>query len=157
MIELPKFLGKIEELKDDLERWCYFLRYGEDLETDPLPDGLNTPPVVKAAEVMRNMAQNEIERDRYESRLKAIRDQQFYVESARDEGREEGIEKGRQLGIREEIVNFLETGLGRKFGEPGKELFARVREISDLAKLRTIQETLLFAQTIDEVRDLVKH
>jgi hypothetical protein len=46
--------------------------------------------------------------------------------------------------------------LGRKFGEPGKQLFAQVREISDLAKLRTIQETLLFAQRIDEIRDLVK-
>jgi len=160
VIELPKFLGTIEELKDDLDRWCYFLRYGESLETDPIPDGLNTPPMVKAVEVMKNMTQSEIERERYESRLKAIRDQQFYVESAREEGLEEGLEKGREKGREEgrqlELVNSLETGLELKFGEPGKELFTRIREITDVAKLRTIQQRLLIAQTIDEVRELVK-
>ncbi len=106
------------------------------------------------------MTQSEIERERYESRLKAIRDQQFYVESAREEGLEEGLEKGREKGREEgrqlELVNSLETGLELKFGEPGKELFTRIREITDVAKLRTIQQRLLIAQTIDEVRELVK-
>ena len=76
VIELPKFLVTIEKLKDDLERWCYFLRYGESLERDPIPDGLNTPPVVKAVEMMKNMTLSEIKRERYGSRLKVNRDQQ---------------------------------------------------------------------------------
>ncbi len=51
VIDLPKFLGEIEESKDDLERWCYFLRFGEALETDPLANGLNTLPMRKVVEV----------------------------------------------------------------------------------------------------------
>ena len=86
------------------------------------------------------------------------------MESAREEGLEEGLEKGLEKGLEEglekgrklELVNSLETGLELKFGEPGRELFARIREIADVAKLRTIQQRLLVAQTIDEVRELVK-
>ena len=75
LIELPKFAAKLEMLNTALDRWCYFLRYGEELETTAVPDALRTPSIEKAVEVLKVMTQSEIERERYESRQKAIRDE----------------------------------------------------------------------------------
>lgn len=44
------------------------------------------------------LTRNEQERERYEARLKAIRDQQSLLEDALEQGLEKGVEKGEQIG-----------------------------------------------------------
>jgi len=159
VIELPKFAVQLDRLSDPLERWCYFLRYGENLETSELPTGLKTPSIEKAVEVLRVMTQNEIERERYESRQKAIRDYQSFLESARDEaleqGREQGLEQGREQGLRDELSDSIGAHLEFKFGESGKNLGSQLKNISDIAKLRTIQRALWRDCSMEEIRSLV--
>jgi predicted transposase/invertase (TIGR01784 family) len=144
IIELPKFLVRANRSRDPLERWCYFLRNAENLEADTLPPSLKAPPIEKAVEVLRVMTQSEIERERYEARQKWIRDQKSFINSAREEGR------------MEELFQSVETILEMRFGEEGTTLFADVRAISDLAKLRAIQLNLLKAKSIDEARSAVQ-
>ena len=75
LIELPKCTLTAEQLTTPLEVWCYFLRHGESLDTASLPETLNIPPIQRALEVLNMMTQSELERERYEARLKGMRDQ----------------------------------------------------------------------------------
>jgi predicted transposase/invertase (TIGR01784 family) len=117
VLELPKFQRTALELADPLDVWCYFLVHGAELDTDNLPQALRTPPVRRAMEVLQMLTQDELERERYESRLKAERDRVSYLREARElglaqgqkqgleqglkQGLEQGREKGRQLGLQE--------------------------------------------------------
>ena len=62
VVELPKFNRSPAELATGCERWSYFLRHGEELDTDHLPDPLQTPAIRKAMEVLRMLTQSELER-----------------------------------------------------------------------------------------------
>jgi predicted transposase/invertase (TIGR01784 family) len=74
VVELPKFEKTAEELASPLDVWCYFLVHGASLDTDNLPAALRTSPVRRAMEVLQMLTQNDLERERYLSRLKAERD-----------------------------------------------------------------------------------
>lgn len=94
VLELPKFVCRVEELQTPLERWLYFLRHGEELDPDHLPATLQDPVIKRAVEELRMMSQSELERERYEARLKWQRD----VSTALAEARREGEVKGRAEG-----------------------------------------------------------
>ncbi len=98
VLELPKFKRTAAELADPLDVWCYFLVHGEELDTDNLPEALRTPAVHRAMEVLYMLSQNDLERARYEARLKDERDRISFVEEARQLGRELGLELGRKEG-----------------------------------------------------------
>ena len=99
LIELPKFRKSPEELADPLEVWCYFLVHGAELDTDHLPQALRTRPVPRAMEVLKMLTQSELERERYESRLKAERDRVSFLKEAKAMGLAEGRAEGRAEGI----------------------------------------------------------
>lgn len=82
VLELPKFKRTAAELADPLDVWCYFLVHGEELDTDNLPEALRTPAVHRAMEVLYMLSQNDLERARYEARLKDERDRISFVEEA---------------------------------------------------------------------------
>jgi hypothetical protein len=52
------------------------LKNGEGLDADALPDPLDIPELRRAMEVLKMFAQNDLERELYEGRLKAKRDLQ---------------------------------------------------------------------------------
>jgi predicted transposase/invertase (TIGR01784 family) len=101
LIELPKFQLKVEELTEPLELWCYFLKHAASLDKDSLPEALRIPAVRQAMEVLSMLSQSEIERDRYEARLKYERDQMARTEEAHEKGREKGLLEGREKGLLE--------------------------------------------------------
>jgi predicted transposase/invertase (TIGR01784 family) len=74
LIELPKVPADPAGVKGPLDAWVYFLRYAERLDTDLLPPGLNVPPIRQAMEELRMLTQDDLERERYEARLKIHRD-----------------------------------------------------------------------------------
>jgi predicted transposase/invertase (TIGR01784 family) len=96
LVELPKFKKTVDQLKDALDRWCYFFAHGDELDPDKLPLALQNPTMEQAVEVLKMIKQTDLER--YEARLKAQRDAVSFAEEARDEGLEEGIELGIDLG-----------------------------------------------------------
>ena len=75
-IELPAFTKEEEECETDFERWIYILK---NMET------LNRLPFKARKE----------EREKYDESIKVYRDQLVTITYAREEGIEEGIEKGR--------------------------------------------------------------
>jgi predicted transposase/invertase (TIGR01784 family) len=134
VVELPKFRRTAEELNDPLDVWCYFLVHGAHLDTDDLPAALRTLPVRRAMEVLQMLTQSELERERYQARLKFQRDQASYLEELKD-AREEGLEAGRMEGVVDRIhlcQRLLKVPL-----TPREELLAK-----SLAELRAKVEAL---------------
>jgi predicted transposase/invertase (TIGR01784 family) len=74
MLELPKFKRSADELATPLDAWLYFLRYAEELDTEALPTALQVPEIKRAMEVLHMVTQSDLERERYEARLKLERD-----------------------------------------------------------------------------------
>ena len=86
ILELPGFELQAGELTTALDRWCYFLRHGETLDTARLPPALAIPVFNRALEVLHVMTQSDVERELYESRLRAQRDYSSGMKAARQEG-----------------------------------------------------------------------
>jgi predicted transposase/invertase (TIGR01784 family) len=98
-IELPRFNLTVEQLTTPLERWCYFLKHGDTLDSDKLPPALDVPPIRQAVEILTMLSKDELERERYLDRLKGQRDAQSLANAARFER-----EAGREEGRREEML-----------------------------------------------------
>src|SRR5262249_28318712 len=82
LLELKKFQKTAADLTDPLDVWCYFLVHGEELDSDNLPAALQKSPVRRALEVLNVLSQSDLERERYQARLKEQRDRRMYVKAA---------------------------------------------------------------------------
>ena len=102
LLQLPKFDRRAEELTDPLEKWLYFLKYGEELDPENLPGPLRNSLVERATKELSMITQSEVEKQRYESRLKAQRDlktmQIDFRAEGHAEGRAEGMAEGEVVG-----------------------------------------------------------
>lgn len=124
-IELPKFKKESSELKSQLDKWLYVLRYLWKL--DSRPQVLKELVFEKLFEVAEVSKFSVGERAAYEESLKVYRDLNNVVDTARGEaeekgrkkglkegikkGRKEGIEKGRKQGLEEGIEKGKAEGL----------------------------------------------
>ena len=66
-------------------------------------------------------------------------------------------EEGRQMPFvdtieRRGMLKLIESTLRAKFGEEGVALMPAIRELNDAEKYETVNQTLVFATTLDEVR-----
>ena len=134
MLELPKFTRTADELVTELDRWLYFLRYAEALDTVSLPPALRIPEIEQAMEVLTMLTQSDIERERYEARLKLERDRISFEkrmqklategqEQAREQGREEGQEQGLAIGRLLGCIHTYQRLLGHPL-TPTEDLLA---------------------------------
>ena len=75
-------------------------------------------------------------------------------------GKQQGIQEGKQLGIeegiREGLYEAIELGLQLKFGNDGKKLFRKVKNIEDIGKLREIKNLIKEADSIKEIEKALK-
>jgi predicted transposase/invertase (TIGR01784 family) len=108
MVELPKFNQAPTQLTTGCERWSYFLRHGEELDVDRLPGPLQTPAIRKAMEVLRMLTQSELEREKYEARLKYQRDEAARMRDAEERGKNRGVLIGRVQSY-EEVLKLGPT------------------------------------------------
>jgi predicted transposase/invertase (TIGR01784 family) len=162
LIELPKFTLSLPG-HDALNRWCWLLQEGEEMETANIPKELQGTPVEKAIGVLQIMAQSDVERERYESRLKALRDQRSILSSAKRHAQAEGEAlgeargeaRGELRGRINELLHSLQLMLEMKFADAGKAFFTRIENVADVARLRAIQARLTSAESIGELEELV--
>jgi predicted transposase/invertase (TIGR01784 family) len=84
LIELPKFTKRVEQLSSALDRWCYFLRHGAELDLEALPANLDAPMIRRAMEVLTVWTKEESEREAYELQLKFLRDQSSLMREVRE-------------------------------------------------------------------------
>ncbi|WP_328983529.1 Rpn family recombination-promoting nuclease/putative transposase [Thiorhodovibrio winogradskyi] len=90
-LELPKFNKTLDQLENRFEKWLYAIKHLDRL--DRVPDALREQVFEKffAAAEIANFSREEIQR--YEDSLKYYRDLKNCLDTAREEGIEEGIIK----------------------------------------------------------------
>lgn len=118
VVELRKFDKEVRQVSDALDRWLYFLRHAETMDTDAIPFQLGVPSIQRALEELQMLSQTEVERERYQRRQLAIRDDHARQEDAKREGRDEG----RQQGELVDRILFCESLLNRP-GSDKAELY----------------------------------
>lgn len=108
ILELPKFTKSATELPTPLDVWLYFLQQGEQLDTEALPPALRAVEEIRRAMgELQMISQSDLERERYEARLKMQRDISTGLYAAREEGRMEG--KVDQIHAFERMLRRTET------------------------------------------------
>ena len=104
-----------------LDRWLYWLPNAHQYDAKELGSLFPQPEFQKATDSIDRIAKKTEDKAMYDTREKAIRDQQWILNAARREGLEEGEIKGREEG---EIK-------GREEGE----LFGKIRMLQNLLSL----------------------
>jgi predicted transposase/invertase (TIGR01784 family) len=138
LFELPKFTKSDAELSGGPDKWLSLLRYMEKMDTEALPAALQQEPwILRAVEELKMLAQNDVERERYEARRKAQLDFNTAVKAARMEGRTEGRAEGEMIGR----IHLCEQLLQRPL-TPTEQLAGR--SLEDLIQLvNTLQAQVL--------------
>ncbi|WP_193194653.1 Rpn family recombination-promoting nuclease/putative transposase [Nostoc sp. MG11] len=71
------------------------------------------------------------------------------------EGEQRGRQEGRQEGRREEMLSGIELALEIKFDTEGLQLMPEISQISDLDRLKAIQQGIKNMKTLDELRQII--
>jgi len=96
-IELPKFDKTTGELHSKIDKWLFVFRYLAQLQNHPITlQEKIFEKLFKAAEIAKFSPE---EQESYEKSLKYYRDIKNVVDTAKEEGLEEGLEKGRKEGL----------------------------------------------------------
>jgi predicted transposase/invertase (TIGR01784 family) len=109
-----------------LDRWLYWLLHAHQYDAKELGSLFPQPEFQKATDSIDRIAKKTEDKAMYDTREKAIRDQQWILNAARREGHEEGEIKGREEGKIK----------GREEGE------IKGREEGEIKLIQTLQEIL---------------
>lgn len=132
-LELPKFNQKLEQVKNLLESWVYFLKNAPNLEE--VPDILASFPEIRTAFNIANRSALSLkELEGLEKREMFFEDQRGAVIKGMQEGRQEGLIEGQQTLILRQIA--------RRTGEISPESQTRILELSP-EKLNDLGDILL--------------
>jgi predicted transposase/invertase (TIGR01784 family) len=108
-LELPKFKKTIDELETQFDKWLYLFKYLPLL--DKLPDKFKDKifqKLFKVAEIAKFSGE---ERTAYEDSLKYLRDFGNVIDTAKREGEQIGLEKGKLIAKKAAILQALKTDL----------------------------------------------
>lgn len=141
-IELPKFTKSVNELETRRDKWLFLLKHLAEL-TDR-PDLLQDSIFSQLFDVAEIANFSPVEQDGYQNSLKYYRDMNNVVDTAR----EEGIEEGRELGQRSLIIRLL----NRRVGGISESLTDRIQALR-IVKLEILAEDLLDFRGLDDLTD----
>jgi len=141
-LELPKFKKTINQLNDHFDKWLFLLKHLPDLEEPPLP--LQENVFIQLFEVAQIASFSQAERDAYENSLKYYRDMKGVIETAREEGREDGM--------RSLLVKQLSRRLGTIPDEIKVLLYQLAPELLD-----ALSEALFDLQNLEDLHNWLKN
>ncbi len=101
VLELPKFRRNVEELAEPLDQWLFFLQNAEQIDSEHVPARLELAEVRDALEELKMLSQDQLERERYEARLRVQRDESIRAKAAQlyeEAGFQKGMAEGQTLG-----------------------------------------------------------
>ena len=122
-----------------LDRWLYWLLNAHQYDAQTLGSLFSQPEFQKATDSIDRIAKKTEDKAMYDTREKAIRDQQWILNAARREAREEGREEGEIKGRKEGEIKLIQT-LQEILGGPVSD--AAVFHGRSLEQLRAMTEEL---------------
>lgn len=146
-IELPKFKKTIDQLESHFDKWIYLLRHLAELTDRPQPLEEGIFPELFAAAEIANFSP--MEQEAYQNSLKYYRDMNNVVDTARQEGRQEGIELERSR-ILERQRSLLLRLLSRTLGELPDSVKTQLGQMS-IDRLESLNEELVDFTTLDDL------
>jgi predicted transposase/invertase (TIGR01784 family) len=149
-LELPKFKKNIDQLNNHFDKWLFLLKHLPDLEEPPLP--LQENVFMQLFEVAQIASFSQAEREAYENSLKYYRDMNGVIETAR----EEGIQEGKAQGIQEGKRSLLLKQLSRKLGTIPDEIKVLLHQIAP-DRLDTLSETLFDLENLADLHNWLKN
>ncbi|MDZ4847828.1 MAG: Rpn family recombination-promoting nuclease/putative transposase [Pirellulaceae bacterium] len=113
LLELPRYTIGESELASasPVERWVFLLRHAHEYDADQLRRLFPEIAFQQAIQSIENIALKTEDKLMYDTREKAVRDYQWLINGARNEGREEGREEGIEQGIEQGIQQGREEGM----------------------------------------------
>ncbi len=70
-------------------------------------------------------------------------------------GEARGVAIGEARGRKEQMLSNIEMSLEAKFGSQGLELIPRIRQVNDLEQLKGILRTIITANIIDDLQEIM--
>ena len=112
IFELPK----VKDIKGDKKKeWMWLIKAGDEEALKMLKDNTESPEIKEAADAVSELNADIALRERIRARHKAVMDYGNDIATAKDEGREEGIQvglqQGREEGILETYVSLVREGI----------------------------------------------
>jgi predicted transposase/invertase (TIGR01784 family) len=98
-LEIPNFNKNLEELKTRLDKWLYFIKNLEDLQS--IPELLKDEVFTNAFETAKLANLEPKEKESYQQSLKILRDNYATLKTAVEEARAEGLAEGEARGHEE--------------------------------------------------------
>jgi predicted transposase/invertase (TIGR01784 family) len=141
-LELPKFKKNIDQLKDHFDKWLFLLKHLPDLEEPPLP--LQENVFMQLFEVAQIASFSQAERESYENSLKYYRDMNGVIETAREEGKAQGIQEGKR--------SLLLKQLSRKLGTIPDETKLLLNQLGQ-ELLDTLSEALFDLENLEDLHN----
>ena len=144
IIELEKFDKNVKQLYDIRESWCYLLKNSykmNDIEYKSLKN--KGEDMAKATEHLWNLSQDEALQEYIDAIDKQERDRISAENLARREGKQEGIKKGQEQGVRKVALNMLKSGVdiqvildATKLSRKELEQLKKYKKKENMAKMR---------------------
>ena len=161
-LELPKFQKSIDQLSNHFDKWLFLLKHLPDLEEPPLP--LRENVFMQLFEVARITNFSQAEREAYESSLKYYRDMNGVIETAREEGKAQGIQEGMTQGIQVGMAQGVQEGkrslllsqLSRKLGAISDDIKILLQQISP-DRLDALSEALFDLENLADLHNWLKN
>lgn len=135
IIELPKFKIKNPKMHTKLEEWLW-LFIGSDEKVSEASK--KNKEIEKIKKKLASMSLSPEERNNYEYRLRAIRDEADAIEYKTKQAKEEGIKEGFEQGISQGIEQGLERGIEQGLEQTAKEMLKNnftIEQIEIITKL----------------------
>ncbi|NJM93770.1 MAG: PD-(D/E)XK nuclease family transposase [Cytophagales bacterium] len=136
-LEMPKFKKGVAELETRFDKWLYVLRNLNKL--DRVPEELRESIFIKLFEVAEIARFSREEAQAYQDSLKLYRDLKNSIDTAREEGRVEGIAEGIEKGHLEEkrvtVIKSHQAGLS-------VALICQITQLSEQEVKRMINQSL---------------
>ena len=135
IIELPKFKIKNPKMHTKLEEWLW-LFIGSDEKVSEASK--KNKEIEKIKKKLASMSLSPEERNNYEYRLRAIRDEADAIEYKTKQAKEEGIKEGFEQGISQGIEQGLERGIEQGLEQTDKEMLKNnftIEQIETITKL----------------------
>ena len=111
-LQMPLFNKTETELETRFDKWCFFLKNLESF--DAIPTILKEPIFEKAFQIAEIGAMNRSEFDTYQESLLGYWESKGMIDTARDEGRIEGIEIGEQKKALETAKKLKARGFSKE-------------------------------------------
>lgn len=132
VIELPKFKKKNPDIHTKLEQWLWLFIGGE--EKVKKASKVNKE-IEKINKKLASMSLSREERNNYEFRLKAIRDEISAIDYATKKGLEKGLREGRKKGMQQGIQQGIQQGEKRAKIDMIKEMLKNNISIDKIEKI----------------------